>query len=179
MEAEIQDRRSRSSHPVGPLGWLSGFRDFNGCRLTLILWAMEYLSIKLATINDNLLRSRASLFSRDVAEIARPFCRECTTAERREPRMSPCSQMMAQLLNIRVKCSLFALITSRDNRLSLCTPLCTAYGKLAEGSDRSGPMIGFWAQGWNKKHFLRLRPLLGRNFQGKKPKSVVHLLLEK
>jgi len=52
-------------------------------------------------------------------------------------------------------------------------------GKLAEGSDKSGPMIGFWAQGWDKKHFLRLGPLLEREFQGKKPKSVVHLLLEK
>jgi len=50
---------------------------------------------------------------------------------------------------------------------------------LAEGSDKSGPMIGFWAQGWDKKNFLRLGPLLERKFQGKKPKSVVHLLLEK
>jgi len=40
-------------------------------------------------------------------------------------------------------------------------------------------MIGFWAQGWDKKHFLRLGPLLERKFQDKKPKSVVHLLLEK
>jgi hypothetical protein len=52
-------------------------------------------------------------------------------------------------------------------------------GKLAEGSDKSGPMIGFWTQGWDKKNFLRLGPLLERKFQGKKPKSVVHLLLEK
>jgi len=40
-------------------------------------------------------------------------------------------------------------------------------------------MIGFWAQGWDKKHFLRLEPLLERKFQVKKSKSVVHLLLEK
>jgi hypothetical protein len=33
--------------------------------------------------------------------------------------------------------------------------------------------------GWDKKHFLRLGPLLERKFQDKKPKSVVHLLLEK
>ncbi len=52
-------------------------------------------------------------------------------------------------------------------------------GKLAEGSDKSGPMIGFWAQGWDKKNFLRLGPLLEQKFQGKKPKSVVHLLLER
>lgn len=52
-------------------------------------------------------------------------------------------------------------------------------GKWAESSDNSGPMIGFWAEGWSKKDFLRLGPLLERKFQGKKPKSVVHLLLEK
>jgi hypothetical protein len=40
-------------------------------------------------------------------------------------------------------------------------------------------MIGFWAQGWDKNNFLRLGPLLEWKFQGKKPKSVVHLLLEK
>jgi hypothetical protein len=40
-------------------------------------------------------------------------------------------------------------------------------------------MIGCWAQGWDKKHFLRRGPLRERKFQGKKPKSVVHLLLEK
>jgi hypothetical protein len=40
-------------------------------------------------------------------------------------------------------------------------------------------MIGFWAQDWDKKNFLRPVPLLERKLQGKKPKSVVHLLLEK
>jgi hypothetical protein len=40
-------------------------------------------------------------------------------------------------------------------------------------------MIGFWAQGWDKKNFLRLGPLLERKFHGKESKSVVHLLLEK
>jgi hypothetical protein len=40
-------------------------------------------------------------------------------------------------------------------------------------------MIGIWAQGWDKKNFPCLGPLLERKFQGKKPKSVVHLLLEK
>jgi hypothetical protein len=40
-------------------------------------------------------------------------------------------------------------------------------------------MIGFWAQGWDKKHFLRLGPLLEQKVQGKKPKPVMHLLLEK
>ncbi len=28
-------------------------------------------------------------------------------------------------------------------------------------------MIGFWAQGWDKKNFLRLGPLLERKFHGK------------
>jgi len=40
-------------------------------------------------------------------------------------------------------------------------------------------MIGFWAQDWDKKNFLRLAPLLERKFHGKESKSVVHLLLEK
>jgi hypothetical protein len=51
--------------------------------------------------------------------------------------------------------------------------------KLSEGSDTFTPMLGFWAQGWDKKHFLRLGPLQERKFQGKKLKSFVHLLLEK
>jgi len=40
-------------------------------------------------------------------------------------------------------------------------------------------MIGFWAQGWDKKNFLRLGPLWEWTFQSKNPKSVVHLLPEK
>src|SRR5260370_16740054 len=52
-------------------------------------------------------------------------------------------------------------------------------GKLAEGSDKLAPRIGFWAQDLDKKNFLRLGSLRGRKFQGKKPKSFVHLLLEK
>ena len=52
-------------------------------------------------------------------------------------------------------------------------------GKLAEGSDKLAPSIGSWAQDLDKKHFLRLGSLRERKFQGKKPKSFVHLLLEK
>jgi len=52
-------------------------------------------------------------------------------------------------------------------------------GKLAEGSDKLAPRIGFWAQDLDKKNFLRLGSLRERKFQGKKPKSFVHLLLEK
>jgi hypothetical protein len=72
-----------------------------------------------------------------------------------------------------------ALISGNDQVLDVFTRTICRAGKLAEGSDKSGPMIGFWAQGWDKKNFLRLGPLLERKFQGKKPKSVVHLLLEK
>jgi hypothetical protein len=52
-------------------------------------------------------------------------------------------------------------------------------GKLAEGSDKLTPRIGFWAQDLDKKNFFRLGSLRERKFQGKKPKSFVHLLLEK
>jgi hypothetical protein len=40
-------------------------------------------------------------------------------------------------------------------------------------------MIGFWTQGSDKKNFPRRAPPPERKFPGKKPKSVVHLLLEK
>jgi hypothetical protein len=49
-------------------------------------------------------------------------------------------------------------------------------GKLAEGSDELGPMIGNWAKGSDTKEFLRLVPLLERKLRGKGWKSVMHLL---
>jgi len=52
-------------------------------------------------------------------------------------------------------------------------------GKLAEGSDKSVPRIGFWAQGWDKKEFLRPVPLLEQNIQDMGWKSVMHLSHEK
>ena len=54
-----------------------------------------------------------------------------------------------------------------------------ARGNLAHGSDKLVSRFGFWAQDLDKKHFLRLGSLRERKFQGKKPKSFVHLLLEK
>src|SRR5260221_6419532 len=48
-------------------------------------------------------------------------------------------------------------------------------GKLAEGSDKLAPRIGFWAQDLDKKHFLRLGSLRERKFQGNEWKSLLHL----
>jgi hypothetical protein len=60
-------------------------------------------------------------------------------------------------------CSLFTLIaySSPENLLTchliyhLVIDFIEENGKLAEGSDKSVPRIGFWAQGWDKKGFLR------------------------
>ncbi|HCF86774.1 MAG TPA: hypothetical protein DEV72_16440 [Ktedonobacter sp.] len=83
---------------------------------------------------------------------------------------------MVVLLNIEVKCS---HLRAKLVKVSGHLPSVKGHGKLAEGSDKLAPRIGFWAQDLDKKNFLRLRPLRERKFQGKKPKSFVHLLLEK
>ncbi len=88
---------------------------------------------------------------------------------------------MVELLNLRAKIPPF---TPKPAHSSSKLPIVEdignwADGKLAEGSDKLAPRIGFWAQDLDKKNFLRLVPLRERKFQGKKPKSFVHLLLEK
>jgi hypothetical protein len=54
-------------------------------------------------------------------------------------------------------------------------PTFHVIGKLAEGSDKSAPMIGFWAQSSDMKEFLCPVPLLERKLQGHGWKSFVHL----
>ena len=87
-------------------------------------------------------------------------------------------QPMVELLTLRADCSLVA--PKPDHSSPYLPPGCAApSGKLAEGSDKLASRIGFWAQDLDKKNFLRLGSLRERKFQGKKPKSFVHLLLEK
>src|SRR5438445_3388331 len=81
---------------------------------------------------------------------------------------------MVVLLNIHADFPHFTLKTVEHSRY--LPPQAQLSGKLAESSDKSAPMIGFWAQGWDKKNFLCLVPLLEWKFQGNGRKSVVHLL---
>jgi len=87
---------------------------------------------------------------------------------------------MGVLLNIQGKCAhLRAKTVDISGHLPRAWQPSGAGSKLAEGSDKLAPRIGFWAQDLDKKDSLRLGSLRERKFQGKKPKSFVHLLLEK